>query len=115
MLKILLFLLLVFFLTACAVTAQNKTHQGRRDAWFGEDKVYHFFASSIIGAAATKVALNNQAAPCDAVFIGISSSFVIGAGKEWYDLKVKKTFFSWKDMAWDIAGGTLGSFAVGGC
>jgi putative lipoprotein len=120
MLKNLLFLLLVFSLTACAVTAQHnthqhKTHQHKHDAWFGEDKAYHFFASSVIGAAATKVALNNQAAPCDAVIIGISSSFVIGAGKEWYDLKVRKTFFSWKDMAWDIAGGTLGSFAVGGC
>ena len=59
--------------------------------------------------------VNNQAAPCDAVLIGISTTFVIGSGKEWYDKKVKKTLFSWKDMAWNIAGGTLGSFAVSGC
>jgi uncharacterized protein YfiM (DUF2279 family) len=115
MLKTVLLILVIFLLTACAATAQNKSHRGKRDPWLGEDKVYHFLTSSVIGAAATKIAVNNNAAPCDAVFIGISTTFVIGSGKEWYDKTVKKTFFSWKDMAWNIAGGTLGSLAVGGC
>ena len=64
--------------------------------------MYHFLASSVIGAAATKVAINNQASPCEAMAIGISTTLVIGAGKEWYDLKVKKTLFSWKDMFWNL-------------
>ena len=77
--------------------------------------MYHFLTASVIGAAATKVAVNNQASPCEAVFIGISTTLVIGAGKEWYDLKVKKTLFSWKDMVWNLAGGSIGSFAVSDC
>jgi putative lipoprotein len=115
MLKTVFVLLVMVLLTACAVTAQNNQAHGKRDSWFGEDKLYHFFTAGVIGAAATKIAVNNQAAPCDAVLIGISTTFVIGSGKEWYDKKVKKTLFSWKDMAWNLAGGTLGSFAVSGC
>ncbi len=107
---------MMLFLSACATATHHSedTHK-IHDTWFGEDKLYHFLTTSVIGAAATKAALNNQAAPCDAMFIGISTTLVIGAGKEWYDLKVKKTLFSWKDMFWNLAGSSVGSFAVSEC
>ena len=111
MVKIVSNILLVLFLSGCATATPHHQH----DQWLGEDKVYHFFTASVIGAAATKVALNNHNAPCESVLIGISTTFVIGSGKEWYDMKVKKTLFSWKDMVWNMAGGTLGSFVVGEC
>ena len=106
----------MFFLSACATTTHHNqnTHE-IHDTWFGQDKLYHFLTSGVIGAAATKVALNNQAKPCDAVFIGISTTLVIGTGKEWYDLKVKKTLFSWKDMFWNFAGSSVGGLAVSDC
>ncbi|WP_455212578.1 hypothetical protein [Kaarinaea lacus] len=106
----------MFVLTSCATTTHHShdTHK-IHDDWFGEDKLYHFLAAGVIGAAATKAAVNNQATPCDAMFIGISTTLVIGAGKEWYDLKVKKTLFSWKDMFWNLAGSSVGSFAVSEC
>ena len=114
--KFLLVSLLIIFLSACATaTHHNQDTQVKRDTWFGEDKLYHFIAAGAIGAATTKVALNNQATPCDAVFIGISTTLVIGAGKEWYDLKVKKTLFSWKDMFWNFTGSAVGSLAVSDC
>jgi putative lipoprotein len=116
MLKFLFVNFLVFSLSACAAaTHHDQDTPKQSDSWLGKDKLYHFLASGVIGAAATKVAANNHVAPCDAVFIGVSTTLVIGAGKEWYDLSVKKTLFSWKDMFWNLAGSTLGSYAVGEC
>jgi putative lipoprotein len=109
MLKKLSGILLAASMAACA------TVHHPHDDWFGKDKMKHFLVSSVIGAAATKIAANNGAAPCQSVFIGISTSLAIGAGKEWYDKNIRKTYFSWKDMVWDFAGGTLGSFATREC
>jgi putative lipoprotein len=110
MLKRFFTLLLLICVSACT-TMPKRQH----DTWFGEDKMHHFLVASAIGAIATKVAANNDVAPCDTVVIGVSTTVVIGAGKEWYDKKIKKTFFSWKDMVWDFAGGVLGSFAAREC
>jgi putative lipoprotein len=109
MCKALLGCVLVMSLSACATT-----HHAN-DQWFGDDKMRHFLVSSAIGAAFTKISANNGAAPCHSVFIGISASLAIGSGKEWYDKNIRKTYFSWKDMFWDFAGGTLGSFATREC
>lgn len=114
--KIFIAILSVYALSGCA-TADHHEHSvhHKPDTWLGEDKLYHFLASSAIGATATKVALNNHSAPCDAAFIGISTTLVIGSGKEWYDKTIKKTLFSWKDMFWNLVGSSLGSFAVSEC
>lgn len=100
---------LVISLSACATTHHPN------DNWFGDDKMRHFLVSSVIGAAFTKMAANNGERGCHSVFIGISASIAIGAGKEWYDKNIRKTYFSWKDMFWDVTGGTLGSFATREC
>lgn len=82
------------------------------DPWFGKDKAYHFVAGGFIGAGTTLVVKNNgmhlDTAPC----IGISASVAIGGGKEWYDANVKRTYWSWKDMTWDLIGGAAGSYLV---
>jgi putative lipoprotein len=109
MLKKIVGILLVTCMTACATT------QHHNDRWLGQDKMKHFLVSSLIGAGFTKIAANNGAAPCQSVFIGISASIAVGAGKEWYDKNIRKRYFSWKDMFWDVAGGTLGSFATREC
>lgn len=102
---------LLISMSACATATAHHPH----DNWFGEDKMRHFLVSSAIGAVFTKIAANNGTAPCKSVFIGISASMAIGSGKEWYDKNIRKTYFSWKDMVWDIAGGTLGSLATREC
>jgi len=109
MIKALIGYVLVMSLSACATTPHPN------DEWFGNDKMRHFLVSSVIGAGFTKMAANNGVAPCDSIYVGISASLAIGAGKEWYDKKIRKTYFSWKDMFWDFAGGTLGSFATREC
>ena len=35
-----------------------------------------------------------------------------GAGKELYDRNVKNTYWSWKDLAWDLAGAVAGALAA---
>jgi putative lipoprotein len=80
------------------------------DPWFGRDKAYHFAAGGVIGAGTTLAVKNSgvhrDTAPC----IGIAASVAIGGGKEWYDANIKRTYWSWKDMVWDLAGGTAGSY-----
>ena len=93
--------------SGCAAT---KPHPG--DHWFGRDKLYHFTASGVIGAGMTAVAENNRYCDSEAPVIGITVAVGVGAGKEWYDVKIKETYWSWKDMVWDVIGGAAGSYAV---
>jgi putative lipoprotein len=103
-----LFSLLVLFLSlnGCAPVFV------KQDPWFGRDKLYHFAATGIIGAYATRAARSNGESVRIAPVIGITTALGVGGGKEFYDLKVKKTYWSWKDFIWDFAGGTAGSYAV---
>ena len=78
------------------------------DNWFARDKAYHFAAASAIGAGATFMAGSEDAAPV--IGVGVAMSF--GAGKELYDREVKKTYWSWKDLAWDLAGAVAGAAAA---
>ncbi len=103
--NVLLIVILPFF-TGCA------TVNWSNDAWFGTDKLYHFTASGIIGAGSTAVAHSNGASDYNAPVIGVSVTIGIGAGKEFYDLTIKETYWSWKDMFWDLIGGSVGSYAV---
>jgi putative lipoprotein len=84
----------------------------KNDPWFGRDKLYHFVCTGAIGAGSTFAARSNGVCRSEAPVYGISAAVTIGAGKEWYDLKIKKTFWSWKDFTWDIIGGTAGSYAA---
>lgn len=79
------------------------------------DKRKHFFVSAALGAAGAAAARNHGAEPCEAARTGIVFTIVIGAGKEYYDLRIKRTHWSWGDLFWDVAGGTVGSLLASGC
>jgi putative lipoprotein len=93
-------------LSGCAAAFQED------DPWFGPDKVYHFVCAGAIGAGTTVAAKSNGMSRHDSPVLGISAAVTIGAGKEFYDLKVKETYWSWKDFIWDILGGAAGSYAM---
>ena len=82
------------------------------DRMLGRDKLYHFMAAGAFGAGAAAVVLNNgvgdNAAPATGIAVGVAA----GAGKEMYDVTVKQTYWSWKDMFWDLAGAAAGSYAA---
>lgn len=93
--------------TACATRPEYY-----RDDFWGRDKVYHAVASAVIGGGAAAAARNNGMDGIRAPMIGISVATTVGAGKEWYDYRIRETFWSWKDLFWDVAGGTAGAWLV---
>ena len=99
------FILIVSVVSGCSSYRYN-------DHLFGPDKVYHFAAAGVIGACTTAAAVSNGASDSDAPVIGVSVAVGVGAGKEFYDLTVKETYWSWKDMLWDLLGGAAGSYIV---
>ena len=98
-------LVLILIVSGCSSYRYN-------DHLFGPDKVYHFAVAGVIGACTTAVVVRNGASDSDAPVIGVSVAMAIGAGKEFYDLSVKETYWSWKDMLWNLFGGAAGSYIV---
>ena len=79
------------------------------DDWFGRDKAKHFVVCVAAGAAAAAAAGESGARDAPAFGIGLGFAAALGAGKETYDLRVKKTYWSWKDFTWDLLGGAVGA------
>lgn len=80
------------------------------DPWWGPDKAKHFAGSFALAAGAT-LALDPSMEGDQAALTGFAVGMTAGAGKEYYDRTVKRTYFSGKDFVWDLAGGLLGSLA----
>ena len=80
------------------------------DPWFSRDKAYHFAAGAIAGAGVALAARHSDVGDGAAATLGVGAAATIGAGKEWYDRDIRKTYWSWKDFAWDLFGGLVGSF-----
>ena len=85
-----------------------------RDPWWGEDKAQHFVAGGLAGAAGAFAARQSDLSDGASFGIGIGVSLGLGAAKEAYDLRIKRTYFSGKDLVWDLLGGAAGSLAVVG-
>lgn len=78
------------------------------DAWWGRDKACHLVGAGIIAGAATAAAADGGAESRDVV-VGIGVAIGCGLGKEAWDLRVRGTGWSWRDLAWDLIGAALGS------
>jgi len=82
------------------------------DTWLGPGRAEHFAASFAIGAGVSTLAGNSGWAPGSSAALGLGAVAVAGTGKETIDLKVSKTCWSWKDLAWELLGGVTGT-AIG--
>lgn len=109
----------VSIITACLVlsllVSGCATVNSREDHWFGRDKLYHFSAAAAIGAGISAMTEDRGKSACTAPVLGITAALAAGTGKELYDRNIKKTYWSWKDMFWNLLGGTVGSLAVSRC
>jgi len=103
--------LLLCALSACAT--QNKNHL--KDDWDSPDKYAHFLLSTALSAAIANAAKNNGHDNCDAALIGFSVTLSLGAAKESYDKRKKKTLYSERDMVWNAAGSVVGSLLGSNC
>jgi len=105
-----LFITIIFI---CATGCSTTTHKD--DDWLGKDKMSHLVVSTVVSAVATRIAQDNGASDCSAPVIGFSFAMVVGAGKETHDKRIKGTYYSWKDMTWNLLGSIIGSLAVSNC
>jgi len=108
-------LFLTLFVIAIAVLCSCSPLPPKDDPWTSPDKFKHAGASAVIGALAVRAARDRDAGRCDAFRFGAAVSIGIGAGKEFLDQEFRNKGWSWRDLAWDTAGGTLGAWLASGC
>ncbi|MEO0097811.1 MAG: hypothetical protein ABIK78_06935 [candidate division WOR-3 bacterium] len=82
-----------------------------KDNWFGEDKFFHFSLSSLlVGSSYHLLKCRLEKDKKSSAGFSLISTFLIGIGKEIYDKKIKKEFFSYKDLIYDVLGIFCGYF-----
>ncbi|EOC1335348.1 YfiM family lipoprotein [Cronobacter turicensis] len=95
-----LLLPLVVTLTGCSHMAQ--------DSWAGQDKAQHFLGSALLSAAGNEYAQRQGHSPDRSATFGLMFSVSLGATKELWDSRPAGSGWSWKDLAWDVAGASAG-------
>jgi putative lipoprotein len=110
-LSMLVVLIIIFSLSGCASVNSKKN----KDEWFAPDKAEHFVVSAAIGAGTAMMLKNKGRDDCRAAAGGVSMSVVLGAGKEYHDKYIRKKYWSWKDMFWNLVGGVVGSLVATDC
>jgi uncharacterized protein YfiM (DUF2279 family) len=88
-------LLLVFTL--------GRAPEHSRDAWFGPDKLQHFFTSAFVQSVGYGVLRRAGAEQGPAIAGASVVTAIAGVGKEVHDRRTKGEF-SVRDLAWDAAG-----------
>jgi putative lipoprotein len=90
--------------TVLLVFSLNSLGEGHgRDAWFGPDKLQHFFTSAFVQSFGY-AALRSTGVEHSAALAGASAATAaVGVGKELHDRRVRGDF-SARDLAWDAAG-----------
>jgi putative lipoprotein len=89
-------------LISCALQPPSKGIEWR------EDKIKHFTVTTLISAGAAREQ-RQEYRDCRAAGRIIVFTMSIGAGKETYDKYIKKTFWDWGDMTWNLIGSTFGA------
>lgn len=94
------------------VYGQATATQPHPDAWFGIDKIKHFFISAFIESvsysALQAARVNHRSAIAGA--IGITLGF--GVGREIHDKRTPGNIFSVRDLTWDAIGTAAGTALV---
>ncbi|MTH45801.1 YfiM family lipoprotein [Intestinirhabdus alba] len=93
-------LLPLLFLCGCSHTAN--------DGWRGQDKAQHFIASAMLSAAGNEHARHQDLSRDRSAAVGLMFSISLGASKELWDSRPAGSGWSWKDLAWDVAGAAAG-------
>ena len=81
----------------------GRTPEHSRDAWFGPDKLQHFFTSAFVQSVGYGVLRRAGADNSPAIAGASVVTALAGVGKEVYDRRTRGDF-SARDLAWDAAG-----------
>ncbi len=74
------------------------------DSWSGQDKAQHFIASAMLSAAGNEYSQHQGMSRDRSAMFGLMFSVSLGASKELWDSRPEGSGWSWKDLAWDVAG-----------
>ena len=85
------------------VLTLSRAPEHSRDAWFGPDKLQHFFTSAFLQSFGYGVLRRAGAESSPAIAGASVVTAIAGVGKEVYDRRTKGDF-SARDLAWDAAG-----------
>lgn len=89
--------------------------ENSRDSFFGKDKLDHFVISAAMTGGTGFVAYNHfHNRRFDSIAIGFSLSLSLGGIKEIVDKSVPGQHSSWKDLAADLVGCTVGALILAG-
>ncbi|MEW6602089.1 MAG: hypothetical protein AB1499_14040 [Nitrospirota bacterium] len=101
-LRLLVLLISLSFLPGCA------TSLTQNDPWFGRDKAKHFIIAGVISGTAKVLADRHGMDNDESFYFAFGTTLFFGTSKEVYDLKIRKTGWSWKDLMWDTLGALAG-------
>lgn len=82
------------------------------DAWFGIDKIKHFFMSAFIESVTYSVLQAARVNHAAAIAGAIGFTSAIGVGKEVHDMRTPGNIFSVRDLTWDAIGTSAGAVLV---
>jgi uncharacterized protein YfiM (DUF2279 family) len=80
-----------------------------QDAWFGIDKLKHFFMSAFIESVAYSALQAAHVNHRPALGGAIGVTMAVGIGREIHDKRTPGNIFSVRDLTWDAVGATAGA------
>jgi uncharacterized protein YfiM (DUF2279 family) len=102
-------LLLGLSLAANLVFAQAAVAVPHQDAWFGVDKIKHFFMSAFIESVTYSALQAAKVKHRPALGTAIGVTMAVGVGRELHDRRIQGNLFSVRDLTWDALGATAGA------
>jgi uncharacterized protein YfiM (DUF2279 family) len=98
-------------LMATPVISHSQPVARPRDAWFGPDKVKHFFIAGFIESVAFAGAEAAGAKRSSSLPVALSIAGAVSIGREVHDRRTKG-LFSIRDLAFDALGATAAYFLL---
>jgi putative lipoprotein len=88
---------------------QTAAAQPHADAWFGVDKIKHFFMSAFIESVSYSALQAAHARHRAAMTGAIGITLGLGLGREIHDMRTPENIFSVRDLTWDVLGTGAGA------
>jgi putative lipoprotein len=80
-----------------------------QDAWFGIDKIKHFFMSAFIESVTYSALQAAHVNHRPALGGALGVTMAVGIGREIHDKRTPGNIFSVRDLTWDAVGATAGA------
>jgi putative lipoprotein len=88
---------------------QAAAAQPHPDAWFGVDKIKHFFMSAFIESISYSALQAAHARHRTAMTGAIGITLGLGLAREIHDMRTPGNIFSVRDLTWDVLGTGAGA------